>query len=143
MHLYLKLIHDLADAFATGSNNTSMNSAVQGDVFRDHLLKLIHNSLNGITRCYGFMFIPRNGDLILRNGSKFNMNVRYLQKVATETIFCADTEPYFDDFNLSYLALIILLWKLDINIMLGADVCYDGTLSANDFRVVFGVHSHS
>lgn len=141
MHLYLKLIHDLADAFATGSNNTSMNSAVQGDVFRDHLLELIHNSLNGITRCYGFMFIPRNGDLILRSRSKFNMNVRYFQKVATETIY-ADTED-FDGFNPSYLALVILLWKLDINIMLGADVCYDGTLSANDFRVVFGVHSHS
>lgn len=144
MHLlYLKLIHDLADAFATGSNNTSMNSAVQGDVFRDHLLQLIHNSLNGITCCYGFMFIPSNGDLILRKGSKFNMNLQYFHKVATETIFCADTEHYFDGCNPSYLALIILLGKLDINIMLGADVRYDGTLTANDFRVVFGVHSHS
>lgn len=124
-----------------------MNSAVQGDVFRDHLLKLIHNSLNGITCCYGFMFIPSNGDLILRNGNKFNMNLQYFQKVATETIFCVDTEHYFaqrnDGCNPSYLVLIILLWKLDINIMPGADVCYDGTLSANDFRVVFGVHSHS
>lgn len=96
MHLlYLKLIHDLADAFAAGSNNTSMNSAVQGDVFRDHLLKLIHNSLNGITCCYGFMFIPSNGDLILRNGSKCNMILQYFHKVATETTFCADTD-YFD-----------------------------------------------
>lgn len=67
----------------------------------------------------------------------------YFHKVATETIFCADAEHNFDGCNPSYLALIILLWKLDINVMLGADVRYDGTLSANDFRVVFGVHSHS
>lgn len=74
------------------------------------------------------------------------MNLQYFHKVATETIFCANTEHYFaqrnDGWNPSYLALVILLWKLDINIMLGADVCYDGTFSADDFRVVFGVHSH-
>lgn len=45
--------------------------------------------------------------------------------------------------KLSYLALIILFWKLDINVMLSTDVCNDGTLSANDFWVIFGVHSHS
>lgn len=43
----------------------------------------------------------------------------------------------------SYLALIILFWELDINIVLCADVGYLGTLSANDFGVIFGVHSHS
>lgn len=81
VHRYLKFIHDLADAFATGSNDAGMNSAVQGDVFRDHLFKLIHNSLNGITCCYGFMLIPSNGNLVLRNGGKFNMKFHYLYSI--------------------------------------------------------------
>lgn len=42
---------------------------------------------------------------------------------------------------MSYLVFIILLWKLDVNIMLSADVCYNGTLSADDFGVILGVHS--
>lgn len=75
--LHLKLIHDLADAFATGSNNAGMNSVIQGDVFRDHLFQLVHNSLNGVTRCYGFVLIPSNGNLILREDCKFNMEFHY------------------------------------------------------------------
>lgn len=80
-HLHLKLIHDLADAFATGSNDAGMNSVVQGDVFRDHLFQLIHDSLNGVTRCYGFVLIPSNGNLILRNGCKVNMKFHYFTSI--------------------------------------------------------------
>lgn len=40
-----------------------------------------------------------------------------------------------------YLVYIILLWELDVNIMLGADVCNDGTLATNDFGMILGVHS--
>lgn len=40
-----------------------------------------------------------------------------------------------------YLVFIILFWELDVNIMLSADVCYNGTLAANDFGVILGVHS--
>lgn len=40
-----------------------------------------------------------------------------------------------------YLVFIILLWELDVNIMLSADVCNNGSLAADDFRVILGVHS--
>ena len=40
-----------------------------------------------------------------------------------------------------YLVFIILLWELDVNIMLSADVCNNGSLAANDFGVILGVHS--
>lgn len=43
--------------------------------------------------------------------------------------------------NKSYLVFVILLWELDVNIMLSADVGDDGTLAANDFGVILGVHS--
>lgn len=50
-----------------------MNPAVQGDVLGDHLFKLIHDSLDGFSCCYGFVLIPCNSNLILwRNSSKFN-----------------------------------------------------------------------
>lgn len=71
---HLKLIHDLADALAAGSDNTGMNPAVQVDVLRDHLLQLIHYSLDGISCCYGFVLIPCNSNLILwGDSSNFNM----------------------------------------------------------------------
>lgn len=44
--------------------------------------------------------------------------------------------------KLSYLAFVILFWELNINIVFCADVGYDGTLPANYFGVIFGVHSH-
>lgn len=43
--------------------------------------------------------------------------------------------------NKSYLVFVILLWELDVNIVLSADVGDDGTLAANDFGVILGVHS--
>lgn len=72
-HLHLKLFHDFADAFAAGSDNAGVNSVIQGDIFRDHLFQLIHKGLNGVTCCYGFVLIPSNGNLVLRNNCKFNM----------------------------------------------------------------------
>lgn len=75
-HLHLKLIHDLADAFATGPNDASMNSVVQGDVFRDHLFQLIHNSLNGVARGCGFVLIPSNGNLILKKKNKKQLQIQ-------------------------------------------------------------------
>lgn len=92
--LHLKLVHNFADAFATGSNNAGMNSAIQGDVFRDHLFQLVHDSLNGVARCYGFVLIPSNGNLILRKGCKFNMKFHYFtnfyRNKLKKIIFCAD-----------------------------------------------------
>ncbi len=40
-----------------------------------------------------------------------------------------------------YLVFIILLWELNVNVMLSAYVCYNGTLAADDFGVILGVHS--
>lgn len=40
-----------------------------------------------------------------------------------------------------YLVFILLLWKLDVHIMLRADVCNDCALTTNDFRVILWVHS--
>lgn len=40
-----------------------------------------------------------------------------------------------------YLVFIILLWELDVNIVLSTDVCNNGTLAADDFGVILGVHS--
>ena len=40
-----------------------------------------------------------------------------------------------------YLVFIILFWELDVHVMLSADVGYNGTLAANDFGVILGVHS--
>ena len=40
-----------------------------------------------------------------------------------------------------YLVLIILLWKLDVNIMFSANVGNNGTFATNDFGVILGVHS--
>lgn len=62
---HLKLIHDLADALAAGSDNAGMNPAVEGDVLGDHLFKLIHDMLDGLFCCYGFVLIPCNSNLIL------------------------------------------------------------------------------
>lgn len=41
----------------------------------------------------------------------------------------------------NYLVLIILLRKLDVDIVLSADVCNNGPLAANNFGVILGVHS--
>lgn len=40
-----------------------------------------------------------------------------------------------------YLIFIVLLWELDVDVMLRADVSNNGTLAANDFGVILGVHS--
>lgn len=40
-----------------------------------------------------------------------------------------------------YLVLIVLLWELDVDVVLGADVGDDGALAADDFGVILGVHS--
>ena len=80
-HPHLKLIHDLADAFATGANNASMDPAVQGDVFRDHLLQLAHKRLDGLPCSYGFVLIPCNSNLILwRNSRQLNINTKPCRK---------------------------------------------------------------
>lgn len=71
-HPHLKLIHDLANALATGANDASMDPAVQGDVLRDHLFQLIHDGLNGISCSYGFVLIPCNSNLILWRHSRIN-----------------------------------------------------------------------
>lgn len=71
-HPNLKLIHDLANALATGANDASMDPAVQGDVLRDHLFQLIHDGLNGISCSYGFVLIPCNSNLILWRHSRIN-----------------------------------------------------------------------
>ena len=42
---------------------------------------------------------------------------------------------------MNYLVLIILLRELDVHVMLGADVGDDGPLTADDLRVILGVHS--
>ena len=52
-------------------------------------------------------------------------------KVAAKTMFLW----------MNYLVLIILLRELDVYVMLGADVGDDGTLTADDLRVILGVHS--
>lgn len=75
---HLKLIHDLADALAPGSNNAGMNPAVEGDVLRDHLFKLIHDGLDGITCCYGFVLIPCNSNLILWRPNNQNLSSHIL-----------------------------------------------------------------
>lgn len=72
-HPNLKLIHDLANALATGANDASMDPAVQGDVLRDHLFQLIHDGLNGISCSYGFVLIPCNSNLILWRHSRINL----------------------------------------------------------------------
>lgn len=67
---HLKLIHDLADSLATCPYDASMDSAVQGDVFRDHFLQFIHYSLNGITCRHSILLIASNGNLILKDQNK-------------------------------------------------------------------------
>lgn len=62
---HLKLIHDLADALAAGSDNAGVNPAVKGDVLGDHLLQLVHDGLDGVSCCYGFLLISCDGDLVL------------------------------------------------------------------------------
>lgn len=42
---------------------------------------------------------------------------------------------------MSYLVFVILLWELDVNVMLSAYVCYNGSFSADDFGVILWVHS--
>lgn len=41
----------------------------------------------------------------------------------------------------SYLVLIVLVGKLDVDVMLGADLCDDGPLAADDLGMILGVHS--
>ena len=41
----------------------------------------------------------------------------------------------------SHLVLVVLLWELDVNVVLRADVGNDGTLSPDDFGVILGFHS--
>lgn len=69
---HLKLIHDLADSFATCPYDASVDSAVQGDVFRDHFLQFTHYSLNGITCRHSILLIASNGNLILKDQNKIN-----------------------------------------------------------------------
>lgn len=69
---YLELIHDLANAFATGPDDAGMDSAVEGDVLRNHLLKLIHDGLDGIPCCNGILFVTSDGDLILEARQQMN-----------------------------------------------------------------------
>lgn len=49
-----------------------MDSAVEGDVLRNHLLKLIHDGLDGIPCCNGILFVTSDGDLILEARQQMN-----------------------------------------------------------------------
>lgn len=102
---HLKLIHDLADALAAGSDDAGMDPAVQGDVLGDHFLKLVHDSLDGISCCYGFVLIPCNSNLILwKNSSKCNMKWRELN-------FWRDKKKKFSSiFKISVLMQYCSVW---------------------------------
>lgn len=45
-----------------------MDTGVQGDILRDHLLQLIHDGLDGILGGCSLVLIPRDGDLVLGGG---------------------------------------------------------------------------
>lgn len=40
-----------------------------------------------------------------------------------------------------YLVVVVLVWELDVNVVLCADVGYYGPLTANDLGVILRVHS--
>lgn len=62
---HLELVHDFADSFATGTNDTGMNTVVQWDILRNHLLELTHNFQYSIPSSFGILFIPCDGNLVL------------------------------------------------------------------------------
>lgn len=64
---HLVLFHDPADALAASPDDAGMDPAVQSNVLRDHLLQLVHDSLDGVSCCYGFLLVSCDGDLILRD----------------------------------------------------------------------------
>jgi hypothetical protein len=62
---HLKFIHDFADGFAPGTNDAGMDTVVQWDILRNHLLKLTHDFQDSITGSFCVLLVPCDGDLVL------------------------------------------------------------------------------
>lgn len=62
---HLELIHDFPDGFASGTNDSGMHTVIQGNILRNHLLKLTHNFQDSITGSFSVLLIPCDGDLVL------------------------------------------------------------------------------
>lgn len=112
-----------------------MDPAVQGDVLRDHLFQLVHNGLDGVSCCYGFVLVSCNGDLILRTADA-SASPKAPDKIQLPKLFTSGRKP-----KDKYLVLVILLRELNVHVMLCADIGDDGALAANNFGVILGVHS--
>lgn len=136
---HFKLIHDFADALATSTNNASVNSAVQGNVLRYHLLQFINNGLDSVACCYSILLIACDADLVLNTTTNMKNQAQYikLRSILTAQLLY----PAHSLANTHYLVLIIFLWELDVNVMVSTDLGDYGTLATNDLGMIFGIHS--
>lgn len=62
---HLEFIHYFPDGFAPGTNDSGVHTVIQGNILRNHLLKLTHNFQDSITGSFSVLLIPCDGDLVL------------------------------------------------------------------------------
>lgn len=62
----LKLLHQLADGLAPGSDDAGVGPRVQVHVLAHHLLQLGHQLLDGLTRFLHVALVARDHDQVLR-----------------------------------------------------------------------------
>lgn len=81
----LELLHQLADSFATRSDDASVGPRVQMHIMAHHVLQLGHQLLDGLTRLLYVTLVPGDHDQILgtggvQDGKKKKIRNMYISK---------------------------------------------------------------
>lgn len=125
-----------------------MNSAVQGNILRDHLLQLIYNGLDSVTCCYSILLIACDANLVLnttKNVAKHKIFTFHVFLKLNYMILRLTNRIRFHNMhfkvNKHYLVLIIFLRELDVDVMVSTDLGDYSTLATNYLGVIFGIHS--